>query len=249
MSTYVYGIVREADAPDTSAAEGVGDPPAALRLVTGQGLAAVVSTAPENLRAKHRDLTAHQAVLDELARRGSLLPLRFGSLAHDDDAVAAELERSAHHYKQLLRDLADRVEINVKAAYAEDAALRTALAQDAGLRAANDALRAKGGGTPAERIEFGERISVALEELRESAADRLAASLAEHAERVTKAAPVGQDFANISLLVHRDRVGGLTRRVDALREEQDGRLDIRVNGPLPPYSFVTGPPVPAASAG
>jgi hypothetical protein len=249
MSTYVYGIVHEDDAPDVSRLTGVGEPPTALRLVTARGLAAVVSTAPENLRAKHRDVSAHQVVLEELARRGPLLPLRFGSLAPDDDAVASELERSSSHYGRLLGDLADRVEVNVKAAYPEDAALRTVLSQDAGLRAANDELRAKGGGTPSERIDFGERISAALEALRESSTDRLASALAAHADQVTRITPIGQDFANISLLVHRDKVADLTRRVDALREAQDGLLEIRVNGPLPPYSFVTGPPVSADSAG
>lgn len=249
MSTYVYGIVRGADAPDTADLTGVGDPPAPVRPVAGGGLAAVVSTAPEGLRAKRRDLTAHQEVLAELERHGSVLPLRFGSIAPDDAAVAAELERSSGHYLRLLKDLAGRVEVNVKAAHVEESALRTVLGQDPGLRAANEELRARGGGTPTEQIEFGERVAQALEALREHDADVLAAPLAAHADEVSAGQPVGDGFANLSLLVRRDRLDEVEREVRALQESQQGRMEIRMSGPLPPYSFVTGPPATADAPG
>ncbi|PRY02363.1 GvpL/GvpF family gas vesicle protein [Allonocardiopsis opalescens] len=241
MSTYVYGIVRADGAPDPATLTGVGEPPAEVRLVRGGDLAAAVSTAPEGLRPKRRDLGAHQEVLVELARHGAVLPMRFGAVAEDDSEVAAELERSAGHYAGLLDRLADRVEVNVKAAHVEEAALRTVLAEDEELRAANEELRAAGGGSTAERMAFGERVSDALAERRERDAETVVRPLSEHAESVVLGPPVGGCLANVSLLVHRDRLDEVHRAVAALQQEKGGLMEIRLNGPLPPYSFVTPP--------
>jgi Gas vesicle synthesis protein GvpL/GvpF/Gas vesicle synthesis protein GvpO len=61
------------------------------RVVRHDGLVAVVSDAPEGLRAKRRDLEAHEQVLESLGDAGPVLPMRFGSVAADDTAVEAEL--------------------------------------------------------------------------------------------------------------------------------------------------------------
>ncbi|PSK97972.1 gas vesicle protein GvpL/GvpF [Murinocardiopsis flavida] len=241
MSTYVYGIVLATDAPEAVELTGVGDPPASVRLVTHSGLAAIVSTTPDGLRAKRRDLAAHQEVLSRLARRGPVLPMRFGALAPDDASVEAELERAPRHYTGLLEELRDRVEVNVKATHVEETALRTVLMEDADLRATNEELRAANGGTPDEQMAFGERVSAALEELRKRDSDKVVAPLATHADKIAFGPPVDNCLANVSLLVHQDKLDDVGREASDLRESFDGLMEIRVNGPLPPYSFVTEP--------
>jgi hypothetical protein len=239
VSTYVYGIVRDNEVLDAAKLTGVGEPPAEVRSVRAAGLAAVVSTAPEGLRAKRRDLAAHQEVLVELARHGSVLPMRFGSVADSEEEVAAELERSRDHYDRLLTTLEDRVEVNVKATHIEEAALRLVLTEDECLRAENERLRASGGGTPAERMAFGERVAEALEDLRARGSEAVVRPLRAHAEQVVIGPPVDGCLANVSLLVHRDRLDDVAQEVNGLRAALGELMDIRLNGPLPPYSFVT----------
>ncbi|MUL41099.1 GvpL/GvpF family gas vesicle protein [Streptomonospora sp. PA3] len=241
MSTYVYGITHDTGALDGSGLTGVGDPPSEVRFVRTDGLAAAVSTAPQGLRAKRRDLSAHQEVLVDLARRDAVLPMRFGAVAEDDEAVAAELRRAKEHYTALLDRLKDRVEFNVKAVHIEEAALRTVLSEDESLREANERLRAQDGGTPAERMAFGEQVAGALEELRRRDADTVVEPLAAHAEQVAMGPPVDDCLANVSLLVHRDRGEELTREVGRLQGKLGHLMEISVNGPLPPYSFVAEP--------
>lgn len=148
MSTYVYGITHDSGSLDAAKLTGVGEPPSEVRFVRADGLAAAVSTTPEGLRAKRRDLAAHQEVLVELAREAAVLPMRFGAVAPDDEAVAAELRRSRDHYTALLDRLRDRVEVNVKATHIEEAALRAVLTENEELRRANERLREAGGGPP-----------------------------------------------------------------------------------------------------
>lgn len=241
MSTYVYGIVRDDESLDGLRLSGVGRDPAPVRFVRAYGVAAVVSDAPESLRAKRRDLEAHQNVLVDLAREHGVLPLRFGAVSEDDTAVAAELSRFADHYYGLLERLQGRVEFNVKVGHVEEAALRMVLRSDEGLRARNEELKAAGGGTPAERMAFGEQVSLAVEELRRRDAQTILAPLEETAEGVAEGPLLDGGLANTSFLVHQGKADDFLREASRLQQELSSYAEVRVNGPLPPYSFVTSP--------
>ena len=103
-----------------------------LRAIRHEGLAAVVSDAPEGLRPKRRDLVAHETVLETLSVAGAVVPMRFGTVAPDDDAVMTELARGASRYTELLTRLAGHVERNVKGAHQEDALLADLLTEQPG---------------------------------------------------------------------------------------------------------------------
>ncbi|MFC7328730.1 GvpL/GvpF family gas vesicle protein [Marinactinospora rubrisoli] len=242
MSCYVYAITRDDHPLDIEGEKGVGEPAEPVRVLRAAGLAAVTSTAPENLRARRRDLEAHQRVLRRLTDQGTVLPMRFGAVAENEDAVLAELERSEEYYRTELAELDGRVEINVKAAYLEEAALREALLGDPELRAANEALRVAGGGSYDERIAFGERVANALERLRGRDADRIMEALSAHAERLAPGPPVDGCVANVSLLVDRPRIREVGAAVEELRAATAGLMEVRVSEPLPPYSFVAPRP-------
>ncbi|WP_017588088.1 GvpL/GvpF family gas vesicle protein [Nocardiopsis ganjiahuensis] len=241
MSTYVYGIVRDDEALDSVKLSGVGQDAAPVRFVRAYGVAAAVSDAPEALRAKRRDLEAHQNVLLDLGQEHGVLPLRFGAVSEDDDAVAAELSRYADHYSVLLDKLQDRVEFNVKAQHVEEAALRTVLRNDEGLRARNEELKAAGGGDPAERMAFGEQVAQAVEELRRRDAETVLGPLEGLAESTARGSLPDGHLTNTSFLVHRDRADDFLREAGRLQQELSSYAEVRVNGPLPPYSFVTSP--------
>jgi hypothetical protein len=74
-------------------------------------------------------------VLETLSAAGSVVPMRFGTVAPDDDAVVAELARAAGRYTELLTRLAGHVERNVKGAHQEDVLLADLLAGNPELRA------------------------------------------------------------------------------------------------------------------
>src|SRR5918911_441390 len=59
------------------------------------GLAALVSPVEgEKLRATRRDLLSHSAVLERAIAAGPVLPLRFGIVLRDEEAVLREIVRS-----------------------------------------------------------------------------------------------------------------------------------------------------------
>lgn len=106
MSTYVYAITRASHPLELRGGVGVGETPEPLRTVQDQELAAVLSDAPENLRAKRRDLQAHEEVLEaRLAGASRSLPNR---IATDKDTVERDLIKLVLTIVELLRQLMER---------------------------------------------------------------------------------------------------------------------------------------------
>ncbi|MEV5507017.1 GvpL/GvpF family gas vesicle protein [Streptomyces orinoci] len=236
MSTYVYGITRETTALPKGLA-GVGEPPAGLRLVTGGGLAAVVSDCPEQLRPKRRDLLAHQKVVTELAREAPVLPLRFGSVSDDDRRVGEVLTERAERYAGQLDRLDGRVEYNVKAVHQQDAVLHLVLADDPELRALTEANRRAGGGSYDDRLRVGELVAARVKEREQWDAELLTQVLEPLAEECRPGPESSGWFVSLSFLVREAEADRLLNAVGRLGKAYT-HLELRVNGPLPPYSFV-----------
>ena len=238
MPRYVYCFTHAAHPLPLDGLRGVGAEETALRALRHEGLAAVVSDAPEGLRPKRRDVVAHETVLETLGAAGVVVPMRFGTVAPDNDAVMAELARGAERYTELLKRLEGHVERNVKGSHQEDALLADLLANHADLRAQNEALRAAGGGGQAEQMAFGERVSLAVEQRRVRDAAYVVGALRPLAMQDRHAPPVEGCFVNVSFLIPAAAQDDFDAVVAQLRTAMDGYADLRVSGALPPYSFV-----------
>lgn len=237
MSTYVYGIVPGTHPQLPPGLAGVGDPPRPVRGVRAGELTALVSECPEGLRPRRRDLLAHQRVLTEVGQVCTVLPMRFGSVSAGEKDVRAVLDARAGDYRERLRKLDGRSEYNVKAVHQEHVLLRQLLDEEPELREMAAANRAAGGGSYEARLRTGERVAEAVRSREEQDAGLITETLTPLAEEHRDGPESGGWFVNLSLLVHRDQAAPLADAIAGLRSAHP-RLDLRLNGPLPPYSFV-----------
>ncbi|MFM9554646.1 Gas vesicle synthesis protein GvpL/GvpF [Streptomyces sp. cf124] len=245
MSTYVYGITAGSHPGLPEGMGGVGDPARPVRILKEGELAAIVSEAPEGLRPKRKDLLAHQNVLSEVGAGGPLLPMRFGSVAPDDASVTGVLAERADHYRERLGALDGKVEYNVKASHDEEAVLHRVMGENPELRAMTEANRQAGGGTYEDRLRLGEMVVAAVQAREADDATELRQALEPAAEAVSAGPESTGWLANLSFLVDRQSAAGFLEAVDAVRKSHP-HIEVRVNGPLPPYSFVEpGPAQPA----
>ncbi|MFD0743940.1 GvpL/GvpF family gas vesicle protein [Phytohabitans flavus] len=107
VAVYLFGVVA-ADHPGQPAdLVGLGGPDTALWRVHAGATAGVVTAAPGWLRARPRDLLAHQLVLDCLWQYGPVLPARYGIVAPDEETLRAALRRSALRHLDALAQLAE----------------------------------------------------------------------------------------------------------------------------------------------
>jgi hypothetical protein len=248
VSTYVYGITAVSHPSLPEGLTGVGDPPGRVRVLKAGELAAVVSDAPEGLRPKRRELLAHQNVLSEVGAAGCVLPMRFGSVAPDDDAVTSVLAERAEHYRERLGALDGRVEYNIKANHVEEAVLHHVMAENPEIRALAEANRQQGGGSYENKIQLGEMVAAAVKDKEAQDATTLERALEPAADAVSAGPESTGWLANVSFLVNRESAEEFLAAVERARRDMP-HLEVRVNGPLPPYSFVEpGPAEPAGTA-
>ncbi|WP_411080036.1 GvpL/GvpF family gas vesicle protein [Streptomyces sp. cmx-18-6] len=243
---YVYAVVR-AGTPLPRRAGGVGSPPAPLRTVGVGPAVAVVSAAPAQLRARRRDLLAHQELLTRLAESGPVLPMRFGMVAPDADALHAQLAVAEAGHLTALDRVAGHVEMNVKALPAHDS-LAALVAGDATVRRLRDETRRRPGYEASVRL--GEAVASALARRAAEAGRRALRDLAPMARAMAGGPEVPGCALNVSFLVGRadsDRFRAAAERFAAAHRDH---VELRLAGPLPCYSFVdAGAGSPAASVG
>lgn len=245
---YVYGVVSE---PDADAVVGelpaVGDGGSGSRVgyVRHGGIAAAVSP----LRADRplgtpEDLRAHSRVLDTLAATGApVLPFRFGTVLGDERAVADEVLAGAHDaFAAALDRLRGRAQFTLRASYEQDALLREVLAE----RPDIVELRDRVAGLPEEaaryeRIRLGELVAEAVAAKREADAAELDRRLAPSAQARTLSEPAEEDgVADASFLVALDRRDAFEQAAEELARHWNGRIRLRLLGPMAPYDFVAG---------
>ncbi|WP_405780404.1 GvpL/GvpF family gas vesicle protein [Streptomyces sp. NBC_00859] len=238
---YVYGIVGGAHQLPAGAT-GVGEPPAAVRLLPAGDLAVVVSEAPAGLRARRRDLMAHQGLLLELAEAGPVLPMRFGVVAPDDATVLSDVAARRGEHAAILERIDARVEMNVKVMPVQDH-LAALIREDPVVRRARDETRRRPGYEA--NIRLGEAVSAGLKRRAVAAAALLPAQCAEIADEMRPGPEVDGCVLNASFLVPRRREADFRAVVERCAAAHQDRLELRLTGPLPCYSFTGPEPVPA----
>ncbi|GAA2960220.1 GvpL/GvpF family gas vesicle protein [Kitasatospora cinereorecta] len=242
---YVYAIVPTGE-PLPREAVGVGSPPAALRLIDEGPVTAVVSDAPPQLRARRRDLMAHQDLLMRLSDIGPVLPMRFGMIAADEDTVRRELAGSRQGHLASLRHLTDGVEINLKALPAQDA-LAAVVAEESQVRRLRDEVRRRPGYEASVRL--GEAIATALSRRAADAGKKILRTLTPMARAVAAGPEVHGCALNVSFLIDRHDSDRFRREAQSFADTHRTQVELRIAGPLPCYSFVSPQPARTPAAG
>jgi hypothetical protein len=185
-------------------------------------------------------LLAHSAVLQRAIEVGPVLPLRFGVVLPDEETVAREvLEPRAPTLRARLDALEDKVEMQLKATFAEDVALRSVLADDEELaRLAQRIRRLPPAATHFDRIRLGELVGLAVEALAVATARELTAALEPFALAVSIGNRHDEWMAlNASFLVEGARREDFDAAVERLSQAHTDSLQFTLIGPLPAYSF------------
>ena len=237
---YVYGIVPAGASLEALAGvEGLGAGP---RLVVAGQLGALVEPVDdERALGRRRDLVAHSAVLNAMAAHGPVLPLRFGSVLHDEDAVVEDLLGPQEaHFVSLLTELAGRVQLTLRARYVLDAVLAEIVRSDdeiARLREATAGLSEDA--SHYERIRLGELVAQAVERQRAVDVGRILDAVLPLAERHVVREVSGMDsLLDVAVLVPTEGQKDLEDVAEELAEGFDGWARLSLVGPTAAYDFV-----------
>jgi Gas vesicle synthesis protein GvpL/GvpF len=236
---YVYGILP-GDVELTEEIRGIGD--REVTLVRDGELAALVSEVDLlGPLGTTEDLQAHKEILDSVAVGAPVLPLRFGAVVTSQDAVVSELlEPNRDEFAAALGELEGRTEYVVKGQYAESAILEEILSQDSEAADLREQISGRDAdATREERIRLGEIISSAVAAKRDQDTQQLVSALGDLAVASLVRDPADElEAVNVAFLVEEDQADDLELRIDDLSAGWDGRVELRVLGPMAPYDFV-----------
>lgn len=253
MPLYLYGLMR-ADDLGTSDALAAGEQAPPVELIVHDGVAALVSPVEgEPVRLRRAAVTAHTEVLQRAFEHGPVLPLRFGTVVPDAEALRDEfLAPRGEAMKFQLDQLVAKGEFRLKVSYWEERILRSILAQDVSLKQFAEELR----GLPEaashfQRVGLGERIALAMETRREDDVQQLLSELQPLAVAVEVGALQQPAMVlNASFLVAQEMRDRFDAAVERLASERAELMEFKLIGPLPAHSFVdtqlAAPATPAA---
>lgn len=189
-------------------------------------------------------LQAHEAVIETLMQHTTVVPLKFGTILKNEDAVTKMLQENEEKFSNLLTKLADRVELGLKV-YADRQALMNHLAQ-IGPRSSSSGKLSKGAAyllgrkleeeakdqVAAQFAQAGEEI---FQELgKEATAAKLSDTLSQKTTTKKK-----EMILNAAYLVEREKVAHFCQQGTRCMERYEFmEVELEFSGPWPPYNFV-----------
>ena len=240
--TYIYAIIA-APAPQLNFGPiGIGGRGDECRTIHREGLAAVVSVSPAKKYKVSRDnLLAHEKVIEAAMVSHTVLPVRFCTIADNEEKVKRILEREHDRFLDLLHKMDGKRELGVKAFFKEEAAVFKMILDKYGeIRA----LKAKIAELPADktyyqRSEVGERVAAALATEKEARKAVILDALTPLALEVKTNATYGDMMIlTAAFLVEQSREPEFDRAVQALAEQDGEAMKYKYIGTVPPFNFV-----------
>ena len=238
---YLYAIIA---CPEERAfkARGIGERGDPVYTIPYRRLAAVVSDSPvveyDNSR---RNMMAHALVLEEVMEEFDLLPVRFGTIAPDVEAVRDRLLGQRYsEFTQLLGQMEGRIELGLKAFWYEGAVFDEVVEENEEIRKLRDALAGKSPEeTYFERIRLGEAVEKALNDKRASDEEMILSRIRPFVRKSKSNKVISERMVlNAAFLADREKEPEIDAAVRDLDAEFGERLMFKYVGPVAPYNFV-----------
>ncbi len=234
---YVYGVGQSSKCADLSVRGVAGGD---VRTVEHNGLAALVSPVEGGALAAAREVRSHWRVLEEACGSATVLPVRFGTVMEDEQAVRdLLLEPNSERLEHALRELEGRVQLTVRGDYNEEQLMRDIVSGSQAVAKLRERIRTLPDEAGYyERIRLGELVAGEVGQ-RRAADTRLAIEMLEPVATALREEELRQPDAafNLACLVDRERQDAFGREVRKLADRLGDRIELRYVGPLPPYSF------------
>jgi len=249
---YVYGIV---DSNGFETIRGEGHEAGDIVSVSCGAFAAVVSVySARTIKATPQNVWCHERILERLMQDYTVLPLRFGMICPDADALREflvhstnellnDLERVRGKVELALRIMDDNRGVELLGDFPRVPSLQPSNAVARNLKASNDD-EPTGRGAAYLRARLQHHHG---ELARQDSGKRLGQMLRQHLDTalqdVVCTAPADTSAGyRVSCLVERDRVPAFTDALEHFREDHP-RFAVTCTGPWPPYSFVAAEPL------
>ena len=188
-----------------------------------------------------RNLTAYQSVIEQVMTEQSVIPVKFGTFFERDETVIRILERGKEQISQCLKDMENKIELDVVVLWPDINVILAEIAQTDEIKALKEKAAEKPEKEALEmRIQVGKRVKALLDHKREAIQSVIMPPLLSMAEKHSLHNLMDDSMImNAAFLIDKENAARLEGVVASLDRHYEDTLNFRMIGPLPPYSFRT----------
>lgn len=237
---YIYCII-EIDKPQSFGSLGIGGRGDELHTICFQDIAAVVSNSPIMKYSISRENTlAHEKAIEEAMKEHAVLPVRFATIAEDEEKIKKILEKEYDRFIDLLKYMKGKKELGLKAIFKEDVIYKDILEKYEDIKK----LKEKVAALPAEktyyqRMEIGKTVEAALQKEKEIYKKDILNALSPLAIEVKTNNTYGERMIiNAAFLVEKNKEAEFDQKVHEFGEKYGNKIKFKYVGTVPPFNFV-----------
>jgi hypothetical protein len=237
---YIYCIINS-DQPQSFGPLGIGGRGDQLHTICFNGIAALVSDAPLGKYRVSRDNSlAHETAIEKVMAEYTALPVRFATVAEDEEKVKRILEKEHDRFKDLLDGIKNKTELALKAVFKEEFIYKDIQQKYENIRL----LREKIAAIAPEKshyqcMEIGRMVEEALQKERQIVEDDIINILSPLAFEVKTNDTYGElMIINAAFFVEKEKEADFDQQVHQLGDKYSEKVTFKYVGPLPPFNFV-----------
>jgi len=220
---------------------GIGGRGDELHTLLYKDIAAVVSDSPViNYAVSRENMLAHEKAIEEIMKKHTVLPVRFCTIAQDENKVKKILEIEHDEFAELLKDLEGKKELGLKAIFKEDVIYKEIAENYEDIKSLKKALLSE---PPAKtyylRVEVGRKVEAALQEEKDTYKEEILNALSPLAQDTKVNNTYGElMIISAAFLVENAKEAEFDRNVQALADKYGDKIKFKYVGTLPPFNFV-----------
>ena len=237
---YIYCII-ESKEPESFSAIGIGGRGDDVYTVCFKDISAVVSKSPIKKYAVSREnLITHERVIEEAMKIHTVLPVRFATIAENEEKVKKILEKEYQKFCDLLKNMENKKELSLKIMFKDDMVYKEILEKNQDIKI----MKEKISEMPPEkshyqRMEIGRMVESALQQEKEQCKEDVLNALSRISVGMVTNNTYGELMVvNAAFLVEKEMENEFDHSVQTLADKYGEKVRFKYTGTLPPFNFV-----------
>jgi len=237
---YIYCVI-ESSQSQSFGSLGIGGRGDEVHTVCFEDIAAVVSNSPViKYSISRENMLAHEKAIEEVMKEHPVLPVRFATIAENEEMVKRILEKEHNKFKDLLDSIKDKKELGFKAVFIEEIVYKEILERYEDIKVLKEKIAAlPPNATYYQRMQIGKLVEEALEKEKEIYKEEILDALRLLADEVKLNKTYGEKMIiNSAFLVKKNKEAEFDQKVSELDTKLGYKIKFKYVGTVPPFNFV-----------
>ena len=237
---YIYCIIGT-EAAKAFGLIGIGGRGDEVYTICFKDIAAVVSNSPIiKYTVSRKNMLAHERAIEEAMNEHTVLPVRFATIAENEEKIKKILGNQYHKFKDLLNRMKDKKELGLKATFKEDVIYKDILEKYKEIKLLKEKVAALSSKkTYFKMAEIGEMVEAALEKEKKIYKEDILDTLSPLAVEVKTNNTYGElMIINAAFFIEKHKEADFDQSVNELDAKYGSKLKLKYLGKVPPFNFL-----------